>query len=187
MPSKRYECAQCRADVPPSVTRSQDKVVALQSTRNRVECDGFTCKEDPVAYKKSVVTPRKLFRISIAANFDLIDEIETHRREFRPYLENGAQSGKDSDKNAISDIAGLQPVPREDAVMLAKYLASRDSTVTETLAVVASGSGSGSGSGSAAAASASTDRLREKTQQVDALLQQLKQAGGGNGGNSTRL
>lgn len=67
--------------------------------------------------------------------------------------------------------------------MLAKYLASRDSTVTETLAVVASGSGSGS----AAAASASTDRLREKTQQVDALLQQLKQAGGGNGGNSTRL
>ncbi|KAI8305772.1 hypothetical protein K4K59_011967 [Colletotrichum sp. SAR11_240] len=80
-----------------------------------------------------------------------------------------------------------QPVPREDAVMLAKYLASRDSTVTETLAVVASGSGSGSGSGSAAAASASTDRLREKTQQVDALLQQLKQAGGGNGGNSTRL
>ncbi|KAJ0338715.1 hypothetical protein COL922a_005306 [Colletotrichum nupharicola] len=78
-----------------------------------------------------------------------------------------------------------QPVPREDAVMLAKYLASRDSTVTETLAVVASGSGSGSGS--AAAASASTDRLREKTQQVDALLQQLKQAGGGNGGNSTRL
>ncbi|KAF5510182.1 hypothetical protein CGCS363_v003173 [Colletotrichum siamense] len=76
-----------------------------------------------------------------------------------------------------------QPVPREDAVMLAKYLASRDLTVTETLAVVASGSGSGS----AAASSASTDRLREKTQQVDALLQQLKQAGGGNGGNSTRL
>ncbi|KAI8259102.1 hypothetical protein K4K56_006822 [Colletotrichum sp. SAR 10_98] len=76
-----------------------------------------------------------------------------------------------------------QPVPREDAVMLAKYLASRDSTVTETLTVVASGSGSGS----AAASSASTDRLREKTQQVDALLQQLKQAGGGNGGNSTRL
>ncbi|KAF0318664.1 hypothetical protein GQ607_014080 [Colletotrichum asianum] len=145
MPSKRYECAQCRADVPPSVTRSQDKVVALQNPSKGIP---------PISYRYTEV-------------------------------ENGAQSGKDSDKNAISDIAGLQPVPREDAVMLAKYLASRDSTVTETLAVVASGSGSGSGS--AAAASASTDRLREKTQQVDALLQQLKQAGGGNGGNSTRL
>lgn len=89
MPSKRYKCAQCRADVPPCVTRSQGKVVALQSTRNRVGCDGFTCEEDPVAYKeRRGDTPEscsRLKRISIDANFDPIDELETRRSESRPY------------------------------------------------------------------------------------------------------
>ncbi|KAF4424565.1 hypothetical protein CFRS1_v012980 [Colletotrichum fructicola] len=162
---------------------------------------------DPLAGQSRRVA--KLKRISIDANFDPIDELETRRSESRPYhivtrklrtVLNPARTqtrtpsrtspGCSSDPMALESegpsmaVSGeRQPVPREDAVMLAKYLASRDSTVTETLAVVASGSGSGS----AAASSASTDRLREKTQQVDALLQQLKQAGGGNGGNSTRL
>ncbi|GKT47134.1 uncharacterized protein ColSpa_07315 [Colletotrichum spaethianum] len=59
-----------------------------------------------------------------------------------------------------------QLVPQTDAVMLTEYLASRALTVTETLTAVASGSND-----------AAKDRLYEKTRQVDALLQQLKQAG----------
>ncbi|GJC85867.1 hypothetical protein ColLi_08705 [Colletotrichum liriopes] len=58
-----------------------------------------------------------------------------------------------------------QSMPQLDAVMLTQYLTSRESTVTETLTAGASDS-----------KDAAKDRLREKTQQVHALLQQLKQA-----------
>ncbi|KAF9877563.1 hypothetical protein CkaCkLH20_04698 [Colletotrichum karsti] len=60
-----------------------------------------------------------------------------------------------------------QPVPMPDAVMLTEYLSSKESSVVETLTIVASGSST---------VTAATDRLREKTQHVDALLVQLKQA-----------
>ncbi|GKT56840.1 hypothetical protein ColTof4_08619 [Colletotrichum tofieldiae] len=58
-----------------------------------------------------------------------------------------------------------QSMPQLDAVMLTQYLTSRESTVTEILTAGASDS-----------KDAAKDRLRQKTQQVHALLQQLKQA-----------